>query len=87
MARSQPACRTETETSEGPSAKNPISVAAGGERARAQHFPAGQGGERFCSLSRPYPKEYKAGVNNNSFEFSVFWKKKLSQNVTTLELY
>merc|ERR1712037_956841 len=34
-------------------------VCGGGERARAQHFPAGQGGERFCSLSQPNPKQYK----------------------------
>jgi len=67
-------------------------VRGGGERARVHHFPAGQGGERFCSLSQPNPKQYKAGVNNNKnctfiSIFSLVLIKKLSQNVTTLELY
>jgi len=67
-------------------------VRGGGERARVHHFPAGQGGERFCSLSQPNPKQYKAGVNNNKklylhFNIQFGFNQKLSQNVTTLELY
>merc|ERR1712113_158587 len=32
---------------------------------KGSSFSSRAGGERFCSLSQPNPKQYKAGVNNN----------------------
>merc|ERR1711879_639503 len=49
-------------------------VRGGGERARVHHFPAGQGGERFCSLSQPNPNNTKpvSTTTKNCTFISIF---------------